>query len=224
MFMLLGAVYLHDLPVLLAEFGIDPVGVIPYKIPHILASIAVLAVPGSLAWGVDATWRALAAVTTTATAPITRLGSYETSVAGNSDTARAIAVLQSAASSYSADQASKGPGAVVAPSKPFIDLAYGYLPLAWAGTLSYYLDNLMSEAGRILPVAAATFGFDQVHLPEFVAHPAVVDSLQATITTGGAALSLGMTRRISRKSWLTVAPQCALIVLFSGALWHTIIH
>lgn len=47
----------------------------------------------------------------------------------------------------------------------------GYLPLVWAGTLAYYLDNAFEEAGLILPVAAATFGLDAPWLPTFVVDP-----------------------------------------------------
>lgn len=36
--------------------------------------------------------------------------------------------------------------------KPFLELAYGYMPLVWAGTLAHYLLPFLSEAGRILPV------------------------------------------------------------------------
>jgi hypothetical protein len=42
-----------------------------------------------------------------------------------------------------------------AQGKPFLELAYGYMPLVWAGTLSHYLLPLLSEAGRILPVRAS---------------------------------------------------------------------
>jgi hypothetical protein len=35
-----------------------------------------------------------------------------------------------------------------------IQHAAGYLPLVWAGTLAYYLDNAFEEAGLILPVSA----------------------------------------------------------------------
>ena len=36
--------------------------------------------------------------------------------------------------------------------KPFLELAYGYMPLVWAGTLAHYLLPFFSEAGRLLPV------------------------------------------------------------------------
>ena len=36
--------------------------------------------------------------------------------------------------------------------KPFLEVAYGYLPLVWGATLAHYMLPLLSEAGRILPV------------------------------------------------------------------------
>ena len=36
--------------------------------------------------------------------------------------------------------------------RPFMEVAYGYLPLVWAATLSHYLLLFLGEAGRILPV------------------------------------------------------------------------
>ena len=33
-----------------------------------------------------------------------------------------------------------------------MEVAYGYLPLVWAATLSHYLLPFLGEAGRILPV------------------------------------------------------------------------
>ena len=110
---------------------------------------------------------------------------------------------------------------VVAPAKPFMDLAYGYLPLVWAGILAYYMDNLLSEAGRIGTIMLATFGIESpAQMPEFVAHPAVVDALQATLLTFGGVVSLAMTRRIANQPWAVVVPQCITILAFTAGLWH----
>ncbi len=38
--------------------------------------------------------------------------------------------------------------------KNFLELAYGYMPLVWAGTLAHYLPLFLGEAGRLLPVSA----------------------------------------------------------------------
>jgi transcriptional regulator with AAA-type ATPase domain/NAD-dependent dihydropyrimidine dehydrogenase PreA subunit len=42
--------------------------------------------------------------------------------------------------------------------RPFIELAYGYLPLVLAGNLAHYLRLGLGESGQILPVMFATFG------------------------------------------------------------------
>lgn len=39
------------------------------------------------------------------------------------------------------------------PPQAFLQLAYGYLPLVWAGTLTHYLPAFLLQAGRILPVS-----------------------------------------------------------------------
>lgn len=37
--------------------------------------------------------------------------------------------------------------------KGFLELAYGYMPLVWGGTLAHYLPLFLGEAGRLLPVS-----------------------------------------------------------------------
>jgi hypothetical protein len=61
--------------------------------------------------------------------------------------------------------------------RPFIQLAYGYLPLVLGANLAHYLRLFLNEAGRILPFSFATFGLDGSSLPIFIAHPAVVSFL-----------------------------------------------
>lgn len=236
MFMLLGAVYLHDLPLLLIDLDIDSYTIFSNQLVHILVSIVVMAIPGVVAWGVDAGWRSLAAFAlaqTTASldknlnttnsmpqlAPITA-----SSTNSNMDpaSARAISLLQSAAGSYTAQQVN---APIQAPIKPFVDLAYGYLPMVWAGTLAYYLRYGLTEAGRILPVAAATFGVEHPPkwLPVIEAPQEVVGFLQGSTLLFGAVAALGMTRRIAGQPWKTVIPQCGLIVGFTAGLWHLIL-
>lgn len=229
MFQLLGAVYLHDLPTMLYDMGIPYDQVAGGTLPHIGMSIVFLSVPGLVAWGVDQGWRVVAGgglVPTAAFAAATGNNASSNSISpatGDATAARAIAVLQAASASYASQQTN---AVIQAPGKPFLDIAYGYLPLVWAATLAYYLDNFFFEAGRILPATALTFGLDDVAttLPAFVAHPAVVDALQATVLAAGAALSLGMTRRLAKSSWASVAPQCALIVGFTAVFWHTMVR
>lgn len=42
------------------------------------------------------------------------------------------------------------------PPQAFLQMAYGYLPLVWAGTLTHYLPAFLLQAGRILPVSLLT--------------------------------------------------------------------
>ncbi len=58
--------------------------------------------------------------------------------------------------------------------RPFLELAYGYLPLVLGANLAHYLRLGLTEAGRIIPVTFATFGMGTANLPVAVAHPAVV--------------------------------------------------
>lgn len=149
MFMLLGAVYLHHLPHLLVDLGIEPETIVTHNGPHILASALVLAAPGLLAWGVDAAWQVLAAATQPASAAA--LQPAMASQAGQEDPAAqaAVGLLQRAASGYAATSSG---AAIVAPYKPFLDRSYAFLPLVWGGTLAHYIKMLLAEGGHILPV------------------------------------------------------------------------
>ncbi|PSC70095.1 ATPase AAA [Micractinium conductrix] len=109
------------------------------------------------------------------------------------------------------------------PLRPFVELAYGYLPLVWAGTLAYYFDNLFEEAGLILPVAARTFGLDMPWLPTFVVDPVVTEFLQGSTLAFGALLSLVLTRKLGGRPWAELAPQCLLILAFTAELSYLII-
>ena len=60
MFLLLGAVYVHHLPQLLAQFGMEPV-LLDSSIPvHILATVVVLTLPGAAAAATDGLMRLVA--------------------------------------------------------------------------------------------------------------------------------------------------------------------
>jgi len=48
LFMLLGAVYLHNIPRICAQFGVDPESLAP-RVPHMVASTVLLSAPGFLA-------------------------------------------------------------------------------------------------------------------------------------------------------------------------------
>jgi len=111
------------------------------------------------------------------------------------------------------------------PTKPrsFIQLAYGYLPLVLGANLAHYLRLFLNEAGRILPVTFATFGFDGSSLPIFIAQPAVVSFLQATTLIFSVILTIVLTQKIARQPWRSLIPQHLSILILAIALWKIII-
>ncbi|NJO57329.1 MAG: sigma 54-interacting transcriptional regulator [Richelia sp. RM2_1_2] len=83
--------------------------------------------------------------------------------------------------------------------KPFLELAYGYLPLILGGSLAHYLRLALNEAGRILPVTFATFGLNGASLPILVAHPAVIAFLQGSTLIFSTLLTVLLTQKIARQ-------------------------
>jgi hypothetical protein len=120
MFMLLGAVYLHDADDVLLQLGLAPDAFLGPQLPHILTSAVFLALPGALAWGVDSLWRGLAQPARQELVPA--LGASGAASGGggggggSSSDSSAIATLQRAATQQTA---------AAAPLRPFIELAYG---------------------------------------------------------------------------------------------------
>lgn len=141
------------LPELESQFGVDP-ALLTEKGPHILASIAVMSVPGLIAWGADSIMR------------LAYNSSHQSPAAPR--TLGGTAVLSGA----SLQQGSS--------ITPFLNLSYGYLPLVWGATLAHYLQPFLEEAGNILPVTASTFHLDGSGLPVITADHAVTQFLQVT--------------------------------------------
>jgi transcriptional regulator with AAA-type ATPase domain/NAD-dependent dihydropyrimidine dehydrogenase PreA subunit len=107
--------------------------------------------------------------------------------------------------------------------RPFKELAYGYLPMVLMGTLAHYLYLFLNEAGRALPVSAATIGLSGMNLPVVVAHPAVVAFLQGTALLIGAVLAIGLTQKIARYPLRLLLPQHVAILMLTAALWRLIV-
>ncbi|CAE8657187.1 unnamed protein product [Polarella glacialis] len=55
------------------------------------------------------------------------------------------------------------------PMRPFVELAYSYLPLVWLSSLAHYMQLGLTEAGYLLPVAARTAGFFATSVEHWVA-------------------------------------------------------
>ncbi|AFY72482.1 transcriptional regulators containing an AAA-type ATPase domain and a DNA-binding domain [Synechococcus sp. PCC 7502] len=107
--------------------------------------------------------------------------------------------------------------------RPFIQLAYSYLPLVLGGNLAHYLRLFLQEAGRILPVSFATFGMDGSALPIFIAHPAVISFLQATTLLLSVILTLALTQKIARQPWRSLIPFHISTLILAIALWKIIV-
>ena len=217
LFLLLGALPLHYLPQLLNDASYaDPGAILDHKIPHIAASLVVLGAPGLASWGLDAGWRGLASLLSGPSIPALAIPSPSAS------TSQALQVLNASAASYAAQMEG---AAVVPPAQPFYKLAYGYLPLVWAGTLAYYLPLLLLEGGHILPTVFETFHLSPPDwIPSLEANKDVVTFLQGSSLITGAGLSLGLLRRISAQPWKVVAPQYAFILVCMAELWHLFLY
>ncbi|MFN9760279.1 MAG: AAA family ATPase, partial [Pseudanabaena sp.] len=107
--------------------------------------------------------------------------------------------------------------------RPFIQLAYGYLPLVLGANLAHYLRLFLQEAGRILPVSWATFGLDGSNLPIFIAHPAVIEFLQGTTLIFSVLLTWALTQKIARQTWRSLLPQHLSTLVLALALWLIIV-
>jgi hypothetical protein len=108
-------------------------------------------------------------------------------------------------------------------SRSFDELAYGYLPLVLGCNLAHYLRLGLTEAGRILPVTLATFGYGQISAPEIVAHPAVISFLQGVTLIVAALLSLILTQKIARQPFLSLWPQHLATIGLTVMLWQLIV-
>lgn len=97
----------------------------------------------------------------------------------------------------------------------FTELAYGYLPLVLAGNLAYYLQLGLGEAGKIIPVAFATFGLSGEGIPILIAHPAVIAFLQGVTLIIGAIAAIIVTQKIAKQPFKFLIPQHLIIIGFS---------
>jgi transcriptional regulator with AAA-type ATPase domain/NAD-dependent dihydropyrimidine dehydrogenase PreA subunit len=107
--------------------------------------------------------------------------------------------------------------------RPFIELAYGYLPLVLGASLAHYLRLGLGEAGRILPVMWATFGYNGEELPILVAHPAVIAFLQGTTLIVSVFLSVLLTQKIARQPLRLLLPQHLGAITLGASLWSIIV-
>ncbi len=107
--------------------------------------------------------------------------------------------------------------------KPFLELAYGYLPLVLGGSLAHYLRLGLNEAGRILPVTFATLGLNGASLPIIIAHPAVIAFLQGTTLILSTLLTVLLTQKIARQSWYCLLWQHLAAISLAVSMWMIIV-
>ena len=108
-------------------------------------------------------------------------------------------------------------------TKPFTELAYGYLPLVLGGSLAHYLHLGLTEAGQILPVTWTTFGLSDVGLPIWVADPAVIHFLQGSTLVAGIFLSWMLTQKIDRQAMSCLWFQHLTTLGLGICLWQIIV-
>jgi hypothetical protein len=107
--------------------------------------------------------------------------------------------------------------------RPFVELAYGYLPLVLAGNLAHHLRLGLTEGGRLLPVTFATFGLNGDGLPVLAAHPAVIAFLQGTVLLAGVLLSVVLTQKIARQPLRSLLFQHLATIALGASLWAIIV-
>ncbi|MGJ3248519.1 MAG: sigma 54-interacting transcriptional regulator [Elainellaceae cyanobacterium] len=107
--------------------------------------------------------------------------------------------------------------------RPFIELAYGYLPLVLGGNLAHYLRLGLNEAGRVLPVTMATFGYSGSTMPYAIADPAVTAFLQGVTLIVSVWLSVVLTQKIARQPLINLLPQHLCIFAIGSLFWKVIV-
>jgi hypothetical protein len=107
--------------------------------------------------------------------------------------------------------------------RPFLELAYGYLPLVLGVNLAHYLRLGLMEAGQVIPVSFATFGFGTANLPVAIAHPAVTAFLQAVTIIVSFWLSVVLTQKIARQPFWSLVPHYLAMVAIGSAMWQVIV-
>jgi polyferredoxin len=108
-------------------------------------------------------------------------------------------------------------------ARPFIQLAYGYLPLVLGGNLAHYLRLGLGEGGKILPVTFATFGLSGEQLPILVAHPAVIAFLQGATLIFSVLLTIVLTQKIARQPFRNILWQHLAAIVLGVSMWVIIV-
>lgn len=166
--MLMGAVYLHNIPELVAQLGGDPAEVLATKPSFVVAALATLAAPGAIALATHGAQ----VLALKARAMLSGHQTNQSSAAHQPTAAAGAAATATATLGGTMVVARAAAKAAAAESAPdFVQVAYGYMPLVWGGTLAHYLKMFLLEGGMVLPAAARTFpflGIDPSDLPQVI--------------------------------------------------------
>lgn len=210
LFLLLGGVFLHRLPEWQMRLGFD-LDLTKFW-PHLGLSLVALVVPAIIAMLVYGLMQLFH-----------RLGNY---------IEKAKAQIQNYKRRYTQIHADESDSICVHPRpsafqnpkpRPFVELAYGYLPLVLGGNLAHFLSLGLGEAGRILPVTLATFGYSGQGMPVLVAHPAVTDFLQGTTLIFSVLLTVLLTQKIARQPLRLLLLQHLGAVVLAASMWVIIV-
>lgn len=107
--------------------------------------------------------------------------------------------------------------------RPFVELAYSYLPLVLGGNLAHYLRLGLGEGGRILPITFATLGLSGEQLPILVAHPAVIAFLQGATLIFSVLLTILLTQKIARQPVRSLLWQHLAAIGLGISMWAIIV-
>lgn len=110
--------------------------------------------------------------------------------------------------------------------KSFVEEAYVYMPLCWVALLAHFLDLDTTEAGRVFPVAARTFGFSSLSdsgvLPEIVADHHVVDFVQGICVLVGLVSHFAPIQ--AKNHWSVLLPQAFSISFLAFQYFKCIVN
>jgi transcriptional regulator with AAA-type ATPase domain/NAD-dependent dihydropyrimidine dehydrogenase PreA subunit len=111
----------------------------------------------------------------------------------------------------------------IAKLPPFIDLAYGYLPLVLGANLAHYFKLGLTEGGQIIPVTFATFGQLAANLPSFSVHPAAISFLQGLTLIFALLVTIFLTQKIAKRPLRYLLPQHFASTCLTVSLWYLIV-
>ena len=203
MTLLQGAVYVHYIPRILSDFGVDPTviasaqfgGGAPF-VWHSLITAGLLVAPAALILAADTLARQF----------------DEPNLLEGKGSGGSLAMLTE----------SEG-------IEGLTRTLYGYLPLVWTSNLAYWLGNGMAEGGTVFPRLAATVGLQSLEagLPQVVFGHDAITLVQGACLLSGLPLAYFLTQKLCDENnfgRVRHLAHFAMQALLVGELWHLIMH